>query len=138
MSVSDPISVLVVDDDEEGRALLLGGGAARESETGIDVVVLDVLMPGIDGLETLKRYRSRGGRKPVVMVSAIDEANTALQAVRLGAFDYVTKPFDGDELREIIERAAEGSGSARGIASPPKVATASRLGESVAMQQVSE
>ncbi len=116
-----PLSVLIVDDDESSRSYLLallealgftpesvasGPAALSRLASGPtpDVVVLDMMMPGIDGLETLKRYRGSGGRAPVVICSAIDDAETVERALRAGAADYVTKPFNSEELHEILER----------------------------------
>src|SRR3954468_13205475 len=120
--MSDVISVLVVDDEEDSRGLLtslletLGyrveaAGSGQEALGRLsavagtpDLVVLDVVMPGVDGMETLRRYREAGGRQPVIMVSGLDEAQVAMQAMRLGASEYITKPFNPEELREVMER----------------------------------
>src|SRR5262245_53144400 len=153
--MSDAVSVLIVDDDEESRtplaalletlgyraetaasglqALARLQGAGTDSRPPPDVLLLDVMMPDLDGLETLKRYRASGGQQPVLMISALDEASTALQAVRMGANDYLTKPFDPDELREILDRvvgrvvdaprrAAPADGAARPGPQPSSVA----------------
>ncbi|MFN2427128.1 MAG: sigma-54-dependent transcriptional regulator [Candidatus Binatia bacterium] len=74
-----------------------------------DLVFLDVLMPGIDGLETLERIRARDSRVAVVMLTATKTLKTAVTAMKLGAFDYLTKPFDIEELRLVAERATEHS-----------------------------
>src|SRR6266403_3092861 len=70
-----------------------------------DVVLLDVLMPGLDGLEVLERLKAEDPRTPVIMLTATKTVKTAVTAMKLGAFDYVSKPFDVDELLIIIERA---------------------------------
>jgi DNA-binding NtrC family response regulator len=72
-----------------------------------DVVLLDVLMPGMDGMETLERIKGRWHVLPVVMLTATKTIKTAVEAMRLGAFHYVTKPFDVDELRVILKKATE-------------------------------
>src|SRR6478736_421547 len=119
--MSDNATVLIVDDDETSReylsALLDALGFAVEGAPGgrealerlshqpaPDVVILDVIMPELDGVETLRRYRAGGGKSPVVMCSALDEADTVVRAMRAGASDYITKPFNAEELREILER----------------------------------
>src|SRR5579871_194756 len=152
LSMNDAIPILVADDDEANRlnlsAMLEALGYAAEAvasgeaalaklagEAPPDAVLLDVLMPGLDGLEVLRRYRASGGRAPVIMVSALDEVDTVVQAMRLGATDYVTKPFQGDELREILERVV---GDARPRAIPLPRAGDRRLGESAAMLRVQE
>jgi DNA-binding NtrC family response regulator len=72
-----------------------------------DVVLLDVLMPGMDGMEVLERIKGRWSEIPVVMLTATKTIKTAVEAMRLGAHDYVTKPFDVDELRVILKKATE-------------------------------
>jgi len=88
-----------VDTVEDGtRALTLLEGGANP-----DVIVLDVMMAGIDGIETLKRIRSVGFDIPVVMLSVVGTASTIVEAMRLGAADFVNKPFDDDELVRILD-----------------------------------
>ena len=70
-----------------------------------DLVLLDVLMPGIDGLVVLERIKEQDPRVPVLMLTATKTVKTAVTAMKLGAFDYVTKPFDVEELLIIVERA---------------------------------
>jgi len=70
------------------------------------VVLLDVLMPGLDGLAVLERLKEQDQHTPVVMLTATKTVKTAVTAMKLGAFDYVTKPFDVEELVIIVERAA--------------------------------
>ena len=73
---------------------------------GADVVVTDWRMPGMDGLELLRRLHEHAGRLPVILLTAHASVPSAVAAMRDGAFDYVTKPFDNDELRALVERAA--------------------------------
>ncbi|GIW39895.1 MAG: acetoacetate metabolism regulatory protein AtoC [Candidatus Binatia bacterium] len=75
------------------------------SREDIPVVLLDILMPGMDGIEVLEKIRSLRPATQVVMVTATKTVKTAVQAMKLGAADYVTKPFDVDELELIVERA---------------------------------
>jgi DNA-binding NtrC family response regulator len=82
-------------------------GLSRIEERPVDVVLLDILMPGIDGLEVLERIQDRGSAPQVIMLTATKTVKTAVRAMKLGAFDYVTKPFDVDELLLIIERAVQ-------------------------------
>jgi DNA-binding NtrC family response regulator len=65
-----------------------------------DLVLLDVVLPGMDGLSLLKWMREQGSSVPVLMVSALDAAKTAVEALRLGAADYLVKGFELDELRQ--------------------------------------
>jgi len=74
-----------------------------------DVILLDILMPGTDGLETLQQIKAVHPEGQVIMLTALNTARTAFTAKGTGAFDYVTKPFDVDELRLRVERAFEKS-----------------------------
>ena len=67
-----------------------------------DLVLLDVVLPGQDGLSFLKWLRAAENETPVLMVSALDTAKTAVEALRLGAADYLVKGFDLDELRQRV------------------------------------
>jgi DNA-binding NtrC family response regulator len=81
----------------------------RLAERRFDVVLLDIIMPGIDGLEVLERIKDLAHPPQVVMLTATRTVKTAVQAMKLGAFDYITKPFDIDEIQLAVERAAERS-----------------------------
>ena len=78
--------------------------AAREALTREqpDLVLLDVVLPGKDGLSFLKWMREQGSELPVLMVSALDRAKTAIEALQLGAADYLVKGFELDELRQRV------------------------------------
>src|SRR3989442_1645583 len=80
------------------------GAAALDlvRERRVDLVLLDVLMPGIDGLEVLARMRSIRHDLKVVLVTAVDSASTAVQAMKLGALDYLAKPFEIAGLWKMI------------------------------------
>jgi len=69
---------------------------------GPDLILLDVVLPGMDGLSFLKLIRDQGNQIPVLMVSALDAAKTAVEALRLGAADYLVKGFELDELRQRV------------------------------------
>jgi len=71
-----------------------------------DVVVEDIRMPGMDGIELLRRIKSRWPKLPVVIITAFSTWENAVQAMRLGAFDYIKKPFDINQLRLVVARAA--------------------------------
>jgi DNA-binding response OmpR family regulator len=74
--------------------------AAVRSGVLPDLVLLDVTMPGLDGLETLRLLKSAAPALPVIMLSGRTQANTVVDAVRLGAVDYLVKPDDPDGLAE--------------------------------------
>ncbi len=119
--MSEPAKILLVD-DEPGmlryiRTLLevddyrvetasTGEEALQCVEKGMlpDLVLLDVLMPGIDGLETLERLRRMKPGMKVVMLSCVNDARKVVQAMRLGAHDYLTKPFQKAELDAVIDQ----------------------------------
>src|ERR1043166_8392521 len=70
-----------------------------------DLVIMDVRMGGITGLETLRRIRQMDSRLLVILMTAYGTAQTAIEAMKLGAYDYLLKPFDVPRLREIIANA---------------------------------
>ncbi len=72
-----------------------------------DLLLLDILMPGIDGIDVLRKVHETHPTLPSIMITATKTVRTAVEAMKLGAFDYVTKPFDVEELRLIAERAME-------------------------------
>ncbi len=74
---------------------------------GIDAVVLDVRLPGMDGLTALRRFRERIGPAPIIVITAFGNLETAVRAMEGGAFDYLVKPFDLDQARAVIQRALE-------------------------------
>jgi len=80
-----------------------------------DLAFLDILMPGIDGLEVLEHIREGDAALPVVMLTATKTVRTAVKAMKLGAFDYITKPFDVDELRMVASRAIKNAALLREV-----------------------
>jgi DNA-binding NtrC family response regulator len=72
---------------------------------GIDIIFCDVKMPGMTGLEVLKKIKDMGSNIPVVMMTAFGDSDTAIEAMKEGAVDYLTKPLDGNQLREVVEKA---------------------------------
>jgi DNA-binding NtrC family response regulator len=110
-------TILIVDDEPAARYGLRkaldttyriaeadSAEAAREAlrRQQPDLVLLDVVLPGQDGLSFLKWMREQGSELPVLMVSALDTAKTAVEALQLGAADYLVKGFELDELRQRV------------------------------------
>ncbi|MGD8530814.1 MAG: sigma-54 dependent transcriptional regulator, partial [Syntrophobacterales bacterium] len=117
-----PYKILIVDDEASFRNSLKGAlkkdykvTEAASSEAAIkkvlesppDVVLLDISMPGVDGLETLTKIREHDDYIAVIMVTAYGEIKTVVQAINQGAVDYLTKPIDMDELQIAISKALE-------------------------------
>ena len=115
--------ILVVDDDEslrwvtqaqlqqsgyEATAAASGREALdRMREDPPDLVITDLMMPGMSGLELLKRIRAEYPEVIVIMVTAFGAVDTAVEAMKAGAYDYLTKPVNVDELRIVVDRGLE-------------------------------
>ena len=126
--------VLVVDDepgvlftlkevlvDRGHEAITAAGG--REALTrleGVEAVITDLSMPGMDGLELLQALRERDASLPVVLLTAHGSEKVAVAAMKAGAYDYATKPFDIDEILVVVERALE----ARALRSATRILSA--------------
>jgi DNA-binding NtrC family response regulator len=119
--VSVPI-VLVVDDEESVRQSMqrifrrsyqvleardAATALAALGRRAVDVVILDVRLPDANDTELLGKIRAMDDSVEVILVTAVREIRTAVEAMKLGAYDYLTKPFDVDELRAVVSRAAE-------------------------------
>ncbi len=72
-----------------------------------DLVTMDIIMPGKDGIETLKKILSQDNNAKVIMVTALDQPETLMKAIRAGAFDYIVKPFEGDRVLSAVNMAFE-------------------------------
>src|SRR3954453_8937606 len=117
-----PKTVLIVDDDEgvrdtltailkrEYHVLRAGGGETALpvlNREDVDLVLLDVRLPGISGFEVLRIVKENYSLVEVIMISAINEIETAVQAMKHGTYHYITKEFDYDQLRSLVRNAAE-------------------------------
>jgi two-component system response regulator AtoC len=117
-----PKTVLIVDDDEgmrdtltailkrEYRVLRVSSGEAALpilNREDVDLMMLDVRLPGISGFEVLRIVKENYSLVEVIMISAISEIETAVQAMKHGAYHYVTKDFDYDQLRSLVRNASE-------------------------------
>ncbi len=116
----DDRKILLVDDDKAirvtlGEALESSGFrvvAAVDGEHALekfrsdvfDLVLLDMKMPGMDGMEVLRHIKEERPTQPVIMVTGFGSVETAVEALKLGAVDYIQKPFGPDELRGIVSR----------------------------------
>lgn len=115
--------ILIVDDEENVRRLLstvfTRDGhhpiVAHDGEQALtlfgqhapDVVLMDIRMPRLNGMEALQAMRQQRQNVPVILMTAYAAIETAVEALRLGAFDYIIKPFDLDEIRMIVDRAMQ-------------------------------
>ena len=114
-------SILLIDDDDSLRRVmefsLVESGyrvqAAASGEDGLlllekeafDAVITDVTMPGMSGMEVLAQVRARDEHLPVIVITAYGTIESAVLAMKKGAFDYITKPFNRDELRLTLDKA---------------------------------
>ena len=73
-------------------------GFAMADATHYDIIILDLMLPGIDGFEVCRRLRARGSETPILMLTARDDLSSRVEGLDTGADDYLTKPFDFDEL----------------------------------------
>ncbi|RKZ13336.1 sigma-54-dependent Fis family transcriptional regulator [bacterium] len=151
MSVSRS-SLLVVDDEQNIRrslSMILGGegfevldaatgedALVRLAKGGVDAVFLDVMLPGIDGLEVLRRIRESNSEIPVVMISGHATIERAVEATRLGAFDFVEKPFSRDRILVLARNATEQARLRREVAAGS--GTEELIGASPAMERLRE
>jgi DNA-binding NtrC family response regulator len=147
--------ILIVDDDEsvataferfldaEGHGSRLASSAADAvaliEQRRPDLVIMDIRMPGVDGLEALQQLRARFEGLAVIMMTAYGTSQTSIDAIRSGAFEYLTKPLDLAQLREVIGKALE----AQKAASRPDAhgassaeSTATLVGDTPAMLEV--
>lgn len=113
--------VLIVDDEENVRRLLSAvltreGYTVATAVNGLDglekikqlkpkLVLMDIRMPELDGMDTFKQLRKLNYDMPVILMTAFAAVDTAVEAIKLGAFDYVIKPFDIEEIKLLVNRA---------------------------------
>jgi two-component system response regulator PilR (NtrC family) len=118
-------TILVIDDEEimreiletlltrEGYDVRLAGtgpeGLALARHTSFDAAIVDVMLPGLDGIGTLEELRKLDDDLPVIMITAFASVETAIAAMKRGAFDYITKPFKNDEVLVVLRNAVERS-----------------------------
>jgi two-component system response regulator AtoC len=116
-------AILVADDDSSIRSLLRQllsdeGYSVAEAATGVevvdkvkeagpDLVIMDVRMPELDGIEALSRVKASSPKTAVLIMTAFGSSNAAIRAMELGAYDYVTKPFELDQITHAVQRVFE-------------------------------
>lgn len=146
--------VLIVDDEQSvaeafSRFLTFDGHVAHIASSGEDalrhldqsrpdLVVMDVRMPGMDGLQALVEMRRRFPDLYVVIMTAFGTSQTSIDAIRAGAFDYLTKPLDLDHLRSVIQKALASQQVRRDLvpADPVVSDMPALIGDSASMQEV--
>src|SRR3989304_5608105 len=116
------LKILVIDDDQSMRELLetllkdkytvltaAGGGAGLRilDQEYIDIVLLDLKLPDIDGLDVLKAIKDKYAQTEVMVISMLKDIDVVVRAMKLGAYNYITKDFDPDELLTLIDRLRE-------------------------------
>jgi nitrogen regulation protein NR(I) len=149
-------TILIIDDDdqlrisferllkEEGYAVRTAAsgeaGLRMTSEAIPDLVLLDVRLPGMSGLETFRQIHRLEQKLPVIIMTAFGTTETAIEATKMGAFDYVIKPFDIPQMLATIRQALEAGRFMRSPvdmdASPDKPKGEAIIGKSPAMQEV--
>ncbi|MBA3011679.1 MAG: sigma-54 dependent transcriptional regulator [Proteobacteria bacterium] len=148
--------ILVIDDDDqlrisfckllkEEKYSVLGAasgeaGIEMVKQNPLDLIILDMRLPGIDGMETYKRIKNIDSKLPVIIVTAFGTTEIAIEATKLGAYDYVLKPFDVAEMLNLIKQAIEAGYFMRSPveldASPDKQSGDAIIGQSKPMQKV--
>ncbi len=119
--MSELSSILVVDDEpimqeilgdflrEEGYSIDIAGsgeeGVELAQESSYDCAIVDLMMPGIDGIETMQKLREIDTSLPVIVVTAFASVESAVEAMKQGAFEYITKPFKNDEVLVVLQNA---------------------------------
>jgi len=113
------IRILVIDDDEvaceflqealnragyEVRYFTSAKAALADNLSRYDLLMSDIRMPGIDGLEFLKRVREQWPELPMILMTAYGSLETTMNALRLGAWDYISKPFSPEAIREMVKK----------------------------------
>ncbi|WLE98519.1 MAG: sigma-54 dependent transcriptional regulator [Candidatus Electrothrix communis] len=113
LSMRDFLKILF---ENEGYEVSVAANAATALDVAVkdpfDVVITDIRMPGMNGLELLAELKQHFPDLPVIMITAYASPDDAVQAMRQGAFDYITKPFHVDELKNVIRTAVQRKASA--------------------------
>ena len=116
----DGYDVLTAEDGEQGLALL--------KDNHIDLVISDLKMPKVDGMTLLRKALIEDPELPVILITAHGTIDTAVEALKAGAFDFVTKPFDKDEVRQIVSKALKTRELRGADATPASAGQGARFG----------
>jgi two-component system response regulator AtoC len=146
-------TVLVIEDDDGAREALCeylaAGGYRIESartgaealasmaSAGADAVLLDLVIPEPDGFEVLRRLRERDPRLPVIVMSGLSEAESVVRAMKLGATDYLPKPFEVNELDLVLRRALDAPGRRARDVAPARAPSVESDAEAIAATPLS-
>ena len=144
--------VLVVDDEANLRKVLATmlrrtgyevtvaadgeQGLAEFQKSGADIVITDLVMPKVGGMEILRTVNSSSPDVPVIIITAHGTVDSAVEAIKLGAFDYITKPFDQAEIQAVIAKAARTHDIAQRNVRVDGRARAAIVGQSPQMQEI--
>lgn len=144
--------ILIVDDEANLRKVLAavlrkegydvaiaenGEQALAElQKNGANVIIADLVMPKLSGMELLEQVREKRPEVPVIIITAHGAVDSAVEALKKGAFDYITKPFENAEIRSVVEKAVRTSESNIGALAPDGRARVTLIGESAPMQEV--
>ncbi len=152
--MNDAARILLIEDDpgitdtlqrvlaEEGHAVAVekrgDAGLARATAETFHVVITDLKVPGVTGLEIVRQLHTAQPRLPIILVTAFGTTDTAIEAMKFGAYDYLLKPFDMPQMIELVNKAAD---SNRRMSEPVALGEPSRsrdalVGRSAAMQAI--
>src|SRR5262245_38605209 len=101
--IRESLKTLLQEEGYEVSAVAAGANAVGEAQDH-DALLLDIKMPGQDGLETLAKLRQRGVSTPVIMISGHGDVRTAMEAVRAGAADFLEKPLSSEHILNSLRR----------------------------------
>jgi len=150
--MTEPARIVIVDDDRAIRWVLerslaqpdLSVESFERADAALaslevsppDVLVTDIRMPGLDGLELMARVRERHPDMPVIVMTAHSDLDSAVASYQGGAFEYLPKPFDVDEALALVRRAVAHARERQRPAEAPEGLSAEIIGEAPAMQEV--